>query len=256
VVRAGVDGQLVPPERVVDDHDALVAAMLGATHGLAGQLEGPAPARAARLLLAVAVAKEATGQERTLLATTPPPPGPALAAAAAVARSELNRVRGAAGDRLEEVDRALGTPGVRRLRRLELELLEPAPRPAAVTGDLAHLLAELLNNAAAFSSPAAPISVSAAADGDGYLVEVGDRGLGMTDQELAWANQRLAGRGGAAPAGVAAGDRLGLVVVARLAARNGFGVRLGRSAAGGVTAAVRLPAAALESGSPVPARLL
>ena len=445
VVRAGVDGQLVPPERVVDDHDALVAAMLGATHGLAGRLEGPAPARAARLLLAVAVAKEATGQERTLLATTPPPPGPALAAAAAVARSELKGVRGAAGDRLEEVDRALGTPGVRRLRRLELELLEPAPPPAAVTGDLtawraglaarvaalrrveravagdlaatsgtrlghqerrlrdqlvlaagvalatlaagvllrrglggrgqplpaapaaamlglggrgrdlavrqlqllrelasdepdrrrrqglldadhlagrlrrnaetllamtgpeparpgtgpqllaevlraavaesepgggrrdgrvdllvagevavpgpaaidlAHLLAELLDNAAAFSSPAAPISVSAAADGDGHLVEVGDRGLGMTDQELAWANQRLAGRAGADPAGVAAGDRLGLVVVARLAARNGFEVRLGRSAAGGVTASVRLPAAALERGSPVPARLL
>jgi signal transduction histidine kinase len=444
VVRAGVDGQLVPPERVVDDHDALVAAMLGAIHGLAGRLEGPAPARAARLLLAVAAAKEATGQERTLLATTPPPPGPPLAAAAAVARSELNGVRGVAGDRLVEVDRALGTPGVRRLRRLELELLEPPARPAAVaddlaawraglaaraaalwrveravagdlaaasgtwlgnrerrlhdqlvlaagvalatlaaavllgrglgdrgqrvpaapagamlglagrgrdlavgqlqllrdlasdepdqrrrpgllgadhlagrlrrnaetllamagpeparpgTGpqplaevlraavaesepggarrdgrvdllvagevavpgpaaiDLAHLLAELLDNAAAFSSPAAPISVSAAADGDGYLVEVGDRGLGMTDQELAWANQRLAGRAGADPAAVAAGGRLGLIVVARLAARNGFGVRLGRSAAGGVTAAVRLPAAALETGSPVPARL-
>jgi hypothetical protein len=71
----------------------------------------------------------------------------------------------------------------------------------------------------------------------------------MTDQELAWANQRLAGR-------VGAGDRLGLAVVAALAARNGFGVRLGRSAAGGVTAAVRLPVAALDSGSPVPARLL
>ena len=72
----------------------------------------------------------------------------------------------------------------------------------------------------------------------------------MTDQELAWADQRLAGRAGADPAGVAAGDRLGLVVVAHLAARNGFGVRLARFPAGGVTAAVRLPAAALESGSP------
>jgi hypothetical protein len=48
---------------------------------------------------------------------------------------------------------------------------------------------------------------------DGYLVEITDRGLGMTDQELAWANQRLASRGpGADLANRAAGDRLGLVV--------------------------------------------
>ncbi|MDF2738803.1 MAG: hypothetical protein K0S88_169 [Actinomycetia bacterium] len=60
---------------------------------------------------------------------------------------------------------------------------------------------------------------------------------------------------GATGLAATASDRLGLVVVARLAARNGFGVRLGRSPAGGLTAAVRLPAAALESGSPVPARL-
>jgi len=104
--------------------------------------------------------------------------------------------------------------------------------PAAV--DLVHLLAELLDNAAAFSSPTAPIVVTGAADGHGYLVEVTDRGLGMTDQELAWANQRLAGRGpGADPAAHAAGDRLGLVVVGRLARRNGFEVRLGRSPTGG-----------------------
>jgi len=141
-------------------------------------------------------------------------------------------------------------PGARRDGRVDLLVAgEVAVRgPAAV--DLVHLLAELLDNAAAYSSPAAPISVSASADGDNYLVEVSDHGLGMTDQELAWANQRLAGRAGADPAGVAAGDRLGLVVVAHLAARNGFGVRLARFPAGGVTAAVRLPAAALESGSP------
>ena len=61
--------------------------------------------------------------------------------------------------------------------------------------------------------------------GDGNLIEVTDRGLGMTDQELAWANQRLAGA----------------------AARNGFAVRLGRSPAGGVTAAVRVPAGLLTA---------
>ena len=48
-----------------------------------------------------------------------------------------------------------------------------------------------------------------------------------------------------------AGDRLGLQIVARLAARNGFGVRLDRSPAGGVTAAVRLPAGLLSAGAGV-----
>jgi anti-sigma regulatory factor (Ser/Thr protein kinase) len=92
-----------------------------------------------------------------------------------------------------------------------------------------HLLAELLDNAAAFSPPAAPIVVTGAGDGDDYLIEVTDRGLGMTDQELAWANQRLA-------------------------ARNGFAVRLGRSPAGGVTATVRVPSGLLTARAPVVAR--
>jgi hypothetical protein len=77
--------------------------------------------------------------------------------------------------------------------------------PAAV--DLIHLLAELLDNAAAFSPPMAPIVVTGAADGVGYLVEVADRGLGMTDQELTWANQRLAGPGPAAGLGAASRRR-------------------------------------------------
>jgi signal transduction histidine kinase len=117
--------------------------------------------------------------------------------------------------------------------------------PAGV--DLVHLLAELLDNAAAFSPPTAPIVVTGAGDDDDYLIEVADRGLGMTDQELAWANQRLAGDDARDPASQAAGDRLGLAIAGRLAVRNGFGVRLGRSPAGGVTAAVRVPAGLLST---------
>jgi signal transduction histidine kinase len=121
--------------------------------------------------------------------------------------------------------------------------------PAAV--DLVHLLAELLDNAAAFSPPSAPILVTGGADGDGYLIEVTDRGLRMTSQEQAWANQRLAGAGGD-PDDHAAG-RLGLLLVAHLARRNGFGARVARSPDGGVTAAVRLPAAQLSTRTPAPA---
>ena len=123
--------------------------------------------------------------------------------------------------------------------------------PAGI--DLVHLLAELLDNAVAFSPPTAPIVVTGGADGDGYLIEVADRGLGMTGQERAWANHRLASDAGD-PGDQAAGDRLGLLVVARLARRNGFRVRLRRSPDGGVTAAVRLPAAQLSTRAPAPVR--
>jgi hypothetical protein len=62
--------------------------------------------------------------------------------------------------------------------------------------DLVHLLAELLDNAVAFSPPTAPIVVTGGADGDGYLIEVTDRGLGMSTQEQAWANHRPASAAG------------------------------------------------------------
>jgi signal transduction histidine kinase len=141
------------------------------------------------------------------------------------------------------------TPG----RRVELLTTGEAEVEGAAGSDLVHLLAELLDNAAAFSPPTAPIVVTGAPDRDGYLVEVADRGLGMTDQELSWANQRLAG-GGHDHRGAAAGDRLGLLVAGRLAARNGFGVRLGRSPTGGVTAVVRVPAERLTTRAQVPVR--
>ena len=474
VVRVEVDRRVDTPERAMAGHDAMVDALLGVTRGLATSLQAPAPALSARLLLAIAAAKEATSQERVVLASAGDaraaggagaaraPANPAEAAApdpavdarhrlrltatAAVARQELNGVRAVAGGHLEEIDRALGVPGVRDVRGLELALLDPGAGRAgagdlelwrggltaraaalrrlerAVVGELAgastarlarreaglrdrlvllavtvlaslaallllwrgplgrgaagqdrsivpglarrgqalaarqlqllgelaaeepdrhrrrglrgvdhlanrlrrtaetliavsgtepagrwtrpvplnkllhaavaeadpgssadgeapvgavrrvdlltagevevegpagtdllHLLAELLDNAAAFSPPGAPISVTGGADGDDYLIEVSDRGLGMTDQELTWANQRLAGAAAGEEAGEAASDRLGLVVAGRLAARSGLGVRLGRSPGGGVTAAVRVPAGLLSTRSPAPA---
>ena len=99
--------------------------------------------------------------------------------------------------------------GVDLLATGEVEVEGPAGT------DLVHLLAELLDNAAAYSPPTAPIVVTGAGDGDDYLIEVADRGIGMPDQELAWANQRLASDATRAPASQAAGDRLGPAIAAR-----------------------------------------
>jgi hypothetical protein len=119
-----------------------------------------------------------------------------------------------------------GAPATRdgsggRGRRVEILTTGDAEVAGAAGIDLVHLLAELLDNAVAFSPPTAPIVVTGGADGDGYLIEVTDRGLGMSSQEQAWANHRLASAAGDPGGDQAAADRLGLLVVARLAAATG-----------------------------------
>jgi hypothetical protein len=87
----------------------------------------------------------------------------------------------------------------------------------------------------------------------GATARLGAAGDPALDRAVAVAAARLA-RHELAGAGGVAGDRLGLLIVAHLAARNGFRVRLDRSPAGGVTAAVRLLAELLSARTPAPAR--
>lgn len=114
----------------------------------------------------------------------------------------------------------------------------------SAAGEVAHLLAELLENATSFSPPNSPVTVVGRAVPDGHQLAIFDYGLGMTTEELAEANRRLAE--------VAAFDResnkmLGFQVVARLAARYDIKVMLTTTPGGnGVTAIVRLPRTILE----------
>jgi signal transduction histidine kinase len=125
--------------------------------------------------------------------------------------------------------------------------------------DLVHLVAELLENATAFSAPDTQVVVSSTRTPDGsVLVEIADQGVGMPGEELIAANNRLSGP---AEVNVSASRRMGLFVVGRLAARHGIGVRLassdpGRGATLGVTASVNVPSylvsGALTSGTDTP----
>jgi signal transduction histidine kinase len=131
-------------------------------------------------------------------------------------------VRAGALRRLERtVAGDLDAAALASLRQRERRLRDRLVMAGAAGIDLVHLLAELLDNAVAFSPPTAPIVVTGGADGDGYLIEVTDRGLGMSSQEQAWANHRLASAAGDPGGDQAAADRLGLLVVARLAAATG-----------------------------------
>jgi len=121
--------------------------------------------------------------------------------------------------------------------RVDLAVAGDLLVPWKAADDLADLLAELVDNAVAFSAPETRVRVDGHRVGPGYLLEVADRGLGMTDGELDVVNRHLAGD----PAATDPEQRLGAFVVGRLARRHGIGVRLGRTPMGGVTAAVLLP---------------
>jgi signal transduction histidine kinase len=104
--------------------------------------------------------------------------------------------------------------------------------------DVVHLLAELIENATSFSPPSTKVQIAGQSITSGYVLEIEDRGIGMSDDELVDANQRLAN-----PPIVdfALSRMLGLYVVARLAQRYNIKVQLRHSWYGGVTALVLLP---------------
>ncbi len=115
----------------------------------------------------------------------------------------------------------------------------------------AHLVAELIENATLFSDPAQRVQVQTVAGPDGIEVRVVDHGLGMSPEDLAEANERVGDEESSTlvPVHTRGAQRLGLFVVARLAARLGARVSLEPGAQGGTVAAVLLPPVVFVEGS-------
>ena len=109
---------------------------------------------------------------------------------------------------------------------------------AHAVNDVVRLVAELLDNATRFSPPQTVVVADARRIRDYVLIQVEDRGLGMTDEQLETLNHRLA-----TPSSmdVAAFRLMGLAVVSRLASRYGIRVELRRNLEGGTVAQVTLP---------------
>ncbi|WP_433223574.1 nitrate- and nitrite sensing domain-containing protein [Dactylosporangium sp. CS-047395] len=120
-------------------------------------------------------------------------------------------------------------------------------------GDVIHLLAELLENATSYSPPHTKVQVTGQAVPNGFVVEIEDRGLGMSAEALEVANRRLAEPPVFDPGNSA---QLGLFVVAQLAARHRVRVVLRASPYGGVTAVVLLPADLVVAAPELPAPVL
>ncbi|MBS2552136.1 nitrate- and nitrite sensing domain-containing protein [Catenulispora sp. NL8] len=132
---------------------------------------------------------------------------------------------------------------VEQYERVTLRDLPTVEVAGRAVNDVVHLVAELLENATSFSAPETKVSVTGnLLNTGGVMLEIEDSGIGMTPEELDDSNERLANP---PVVDVAISRRMGLFVVGRLATRHGIQVRLRRSATGGITALVLVPAALL-----------
>ncbi len=146
----------------------------------------------------------------------------------------MDVVRAAAAE-VEDYERV----EVRRLPRLSVK--------GPAVADLTHLLAELLENATVFSPPHTAVQVIGERLSTGFLLQIHDRGLGMSAEARLDANERLAET---PDFELSDTDRLGLFVVSRLARRQDVKVSLQPSPYGGTTAVVLLPESLLTEEEP------
>ncbi|QFR00541.1 HAMP domain-containing protein [Streptomyces phaeolivaceus] len=128
---------------------------------------------------------------------------------------------------------------VEQYERIELSSVPTTEVAGRVVNDLVHLLAELLENATSFSSPQTKVKVTGHALPDGrVLIEIHDTGIGLSPEDLAAINERLASP---PTVDVSVSRRMGLFVVGRLSQRHGIRIQLRPSDSGGTTALVMLP---------------
>jgi hypothetical protein len=155
---------------------------------------------------------------------------------------------------------------VEQYTRIEFGNLEAEReiRPAAVN-DLVHLIAELMDNATAFSPPESPVLVEAeqlrtAESPQGAIrVRINDIGIGMPPAQIEDINRQLSDS--ADVIDLASSRMMGLVVVARLAKRHDVRVELRPGEQRGTVAEVilgeavltepRLPERGMRSGVPL-----
>ncbi|MGW3205573.1 sensor histidine kinase [Streptomyces sp. NPDC001135] len=142
---------------------------------------------------------------------------------------------------------------VEQYERIELAAVPTTEVAGRVVNDLVHLLAELLENATSFSSPQTKVKVTGHALPDGrVLIEIHDTGIGLSPEDLAAINERLASP---PTVDVSVSRRMGLFVVGRLSQRHGIRIQLRPSDSGGTTALVMLPVDVAQGGKkPTPGK--
>ncbi|WP_405084106.1 nitrate- and nitrite sensing domain-containing protein [Microbispora sp. NBC_01389] len=137
---------------------------------------------------------------------------------------------------------------VESYERVDIQVQAGASIVGQAVNDVVHLVAELVENAISFSPRDTKVTVSSnRIDGGGLIISVSDLGIGMTPDELAGTNHRLANP---PVVDVSVSRRMGLFVVGRLALRHGIRVQLRQQDTGGLTAMVLLPESLLAHAGP------
>ena len=131
---------------------------------------------------------------------------------------------------------------VQDYRRIRIQIESPVWIAERAVGALVHVLAELMENAVAFSKPPTPVEVIAAPVARGVAIEIEDRGMGLDAEQYAEANAMMVNPPRMDVLSRADDARLGLYVVARLAAKLDLKVELRPSSFGGTRVVVLVPA--------------
>ncbi|MGN9837748.1 sensor histidine kinase [Nonomuraea sp. H19] len=122
--------------------------------------------------------------------------------------------------------------------RVTVETMPAGAFDGIAAADITHLVAELVENATIYSPPDTVVQIRGDQVSNGYAIEIEDKGLGLSPAEYGAYNAMLADP---PEFDLADSDKLGLFVVAKLAARHGIKVLLRHSPFGGTTAIVLVP---------------
>jgi len=141
--------------------------------------------------------------------------------------------------------------------RIKVSATTQASLAGPAVGDVIHMIAELAENATIYSPPQTPVLITGSVVGQGFAVEIEDRGLGMSTAHRDEINAQLENP----PAfDLSGSDQLGLFVAGQLAKRQNIRISLRSSAYGGTTAIVLIPrslvvpeGAAAKDAKPLPA---
>jgi signal transduction histidine kinase len=151
---------------------------------------------------------------------------------------------------LADVARA-ATSEIEQYNRVTLNMTADISLAGQAVSDVVHLLAELIENATIFSPKDTQVHVAMQylASG-GVLIEVSDKGIGVSESRLEEMNWRL---DNPPTIDVSVSRHMGLFAVARLAERHGVRVRLRPALPQGLSALVWIPDSLIERNTKLPA---
>lgn len=153
---------------------------------------------------------------------------------------ELNALRSLVTEQADQVIATAARTAARNARRDECLTLNLAPGRVEMSADLlAKIVEELVTNACKFSAPGMPVRVNLREAGNYQVIEVSDRGAGLSAEEIRALDAYVQfERGGQLKPGLG----LGLAICRKLAVMHRGAIEFDSRPEAGTTISVKLPA--------------